>query len=289
MNIGFIGAGKVGTALGLYFKRYGLNVMGYYSRTAASALAAAGLTASDSFPDLRTLAGCCDVIFITTSDSALREIDGQAAVLTEAKAISADRCWIHVSGALPSDCLAGLKAAGCPVGSMHPLQSFGDPKESATKLDRTLFSVEGTERAVETIRCILRETGGNFSRISTQQKPLYHAGACVVSNYLVTLLDCGMKFFEAAGLERDTIYDAISPLLESTLANVREKGTVEALTGPIVRGDCNTLRVHLQALKRDLPTELQFYKAMAIKTVEMIAEQRISEEQEKSLIRIMEE
>ncbi len=70
----------------------------------------------------------------------------------------------------------------------------------------------------------------------------------MISNYMVTLLDSGIRCFEAAGVERERVFRAIRPLIDSTLFNVQEKGTVDALTGPIVRGDCNTLEAHLRAI-----------------------------------------
>lgn len=288
VNIGFVGAGKVGKALGLYFQRHGLELSGYCSRSAASAAAAAALTGTKAFPDLESLAGASEVIFITVPDLAIGEIDAAAAALIGAGAIPAGQCWIHVSGALPSDCLTGLKAAGAPVGSMHPLQSFGEPAESAERLGNTLFSIEGTEQAADIMRRVLDKTGARVSEMTAAQKPLYHAGACVVSNYLVTLLESGIRFFEAAGIDRENVFDAIRPLIDSTLSNIREKGTVDALTGPIARGDYNTLNIHLQALERQLPSETAFYRVMAEKTIEMIAGKRLTKQQEQNLLKTLE-
>jgi len=283
LKIGFIGAGKVGKALGLYFKRYGLEVGGYYSRTEASAFFAAGLVGCEGFFTIEALAKECDVIFLTVPDLALGGLDTSCTALVRESKISSDRYWVHVSGALSSDCLAELRKTGSPVGSMHPLQSFGDPDESEKHLDRILFSIEGTPEAERIILKILEETGGKVSRIQTEQKPLYHAGACIVSNFLVTLLESGFRCFESAGVDREKIFDAVKPLIDSTLGNIREKGTVNALTGPIARGDYNTLGIHLQALREALPSELAFYKEMAEKTIDMIAGKTITEEQEQNL------
>jgi len=289
LSIGFVGAGKVGKALGLYFKQHGLELSGYCSRTATSAREAAGLTGSGVFFDMGQLARCSDLLFLTAPDLALEELDAAAAALVREKSVPPALCWVHVSGALSSGCLKQLKALGCPVGSMHPLQSFGSPAESAGRLNESVFSIEGTDAAVDAVCRILEQTGAKISRISAEQKPLYHAGACVLSNYLVTLLYCGTGFLEAAGLEQEYIFRAVSPLIEATLANIREKGAVDALTGPIVRGDFNTLSVHLQALKEHLPSQLEFYTMMAEKTIQMVADKRITEEQKNNLIRVLEE
>ena len=195
MKIGFIGAGKVGKALGLYFKSHGLAISGYYSRTAASAQEAAALTDSRPFATLKALADASDVVFITVPDQAIEEIDRQAAAIIRAYPVKPEITWVHVSGAHPSDCLAELKRESCAVGSMHPLQSFGEPVSSAARLSQVWFTVEGTEKAVRTAQDILTQTGGHYSLIRAEHKALYHAGACVVSNFLVTLLESGMPVF----------------------------------------------------------------------------------------------
>lgn len=289
MRIGFIGAGKVGKALGLYFMDHGLPISGYCSRTLKSAREAAALTASRAFRTLETLAEQSDIVFITAPDQTLAAIDEEAAAMIRKDSGKTTIPWIHVSGAHPSDCLAALKKAGCPVGSMHPLQSFGEPVSSAARLPHTWVTIEGTEQAIGALKTILDQTGGNYSRIEAEQKPLYHAGACVVSNYLVTLLESGIRYFEAAAMDRDTIIKAIAPLIDATLSNIREKGTLEALTGPIVRGDLNTVRVHLQTLETRLPSELGLYKTLALKTAAMLEAGKLAPGQLEACKRMLEE
>lgn len=288
MKIGFIGAGKVGRALGLYFKSHALDISGYYSRTPESSKEAALLTGSHEHMTFKALAESSDVIFITVPDQALKDIDREAAAMIHEYSIKHEITWIHVSGAHPSDCLAEIKTAGCAVGSMHPLQSFGEPVSSAECLSRAWFTLEGTAKAVQTVKTLLDKAGGNYSLIKAENKPLYHAGACVVSNFLVTLLESGIQYFEAVGMERKHIFQAIEPLIEATLYNIRNKGTIDALTGPIVRGDVNTIGVHLQALGEQLPSELDFYKTMALKTAQMLEDKRLTHEQVKEFQRMLE-
>lgn len=281
MRIGFIGAGRVGKALGLWFCAHGLDVRGYYSRTAASAEAAAALCGAAAFQSLEALTAGCDVLFVTTPDGVIRQIDAAAAGLKGRAAES--RVWLHVSGALPSTELALLSKAGCAVGSMHPLQSFGDPTQSAARLNDSYFTIEGTQTARETMREILQHCGARFDEIETASKPLYHAGACVLSNYLVTLLDSGFTLLRAAGLSEDTLYDAAMPLIEGTLQNVRDRGAVDALTGPIARGDAETVGVHLAAMDGPLPAQAALYRSLGTATVEMIEGKKLSREKAEEL------
>jgi predicted short-subunit dehydrogenase-like oxidoreductase (DUF2520 family) len=286
LNIGFIGSGKVGKALGLYFIGHGLSVAGYYSKTFQSAQEAAQLTQTKAFDTIKALIDTCEILFITGPDHALEDIDRQIFETLTQKSDNSQKIWLHVSGAHASDCLVQIKASGYPVGSMHPLQSFGEPKASAKQLEKTFFNIEGTPKALETIQKIMKQTNGRYNIISTDQKPLYHAGACVISNYLVTLLDSGMKYLEAAGMDPKDLYQAVTPLITSTLENIWEKGTVKALTGPIVRGDIDTVLLHLKAVEKNLPAELDLYRSMALRTVAMI-EERITGEQADKIREIM--
>lgn len=283
MKIGFIGAGKVGKALGLYFKNHDLTLAGYYSRTSQSAQKAAQITGTNDFKTIDGLAKACDLLLITTTDHALEDIDRQvSASLLNNQSTGAHKIWLHVSGALASDCLSGIKAAGGSVGSMHPLLSFGDePAQNARRLEETWFSIEGMGEAMEAVKNILNKTGGVYNMIAAEKKALYHAGACVISNYLVTLLDCGMKLMQAAGMDEKTLFQAVQPLIDATLKNIEGEGAVNALTGPIVRADYNTLSVHLEAIAKELPDEERFYRSLALSTVQMIQNQRLNEKQAK--------
>lgn len=289
MKIGFVGAGKVGKALGLYFKRHGLELSGYCSRTKKSAQEAAALTGTRMFGELGDLVCCSDVVFITVPDQEITQVDQKAAGILKNDSTREDTLWIHASGAHSSACLSNLKKLGCGVGSMHPLQSFNEPLSSSERLEAICFTIEGTEKAVAALKRILHATGGKYSSIDAQDKPLYHAGACVISNFMVTLLESGIRFFESAGMEREHIVQAISPLIDATLSNVKERGTIDALTGPIVRGDCNTIDVHMQAIEKGLPCELDFYRSMALKTATMLENRRLTDEQVQEFKHILEE
>lgn len=278
MQIGFIGAGKVGMALGLYFQAHGFPVVGYCSRTETSAREASALTGTTFYDSLELLCAACDVLFVTTPDGAISDIDAKAAGLLCAGKPAGDKVWLHVSGALPSSAFARLSAAGCAVGSLHPLQSFGKPSVSANALEHTYFTVEGTSKAKDTMRVLLNACGARYSEIETSQKPLYHAGACVLSNYLVMLLDTGFHFLHAAGMPADGIFGVVSPLILGTLENVREKGTVDALTGPIARGDTGTVAVHMAAIESALPQYALLYRALGEATVDMIEEKKLGRE-----------
>ncbi|WP_338084967.1 Rossmann-like and DUF2520 domain-containing protein [Dehalobacterium formicoaceticum] len=289
LKIGFIGAGKAGKTLGLYFKNHGLHISGYYSKTIESARTGADLTGSRAYLNMDDLAAVSEILFITVPDQVLAEIDAHAALLIEQKSIDRGKIWFHVSGAHPANILAGIKRAGGSVGSMHPLQSLGDPVSGAQGLEEAWFSLEGTAEALEAGKTILEVTGGHYSLIDGERKPLYHAGASVISNFFVTLLASGMRYFAAVGMKEEDILQAIKPLVEGTWSNIQRQGTVSALTGPIVRGDLNTVHLHMERIQKELPTELDLYKALGLKTVEMIEGKRLTPEQSEKIKMILED
>lgn len=274
INIGFIGAGKVGTALGLYFQKHQLNIKGYYSKTALSAKKAALTTTSKQYTDLTALLTTCDVIFITTTDMALPVIAAKIAQMNSTATI-----FFHTSGAHSSDILSEIKKAGNAIGSIHPLQSFADINTSALLLEKTFFTIEGMPAAINTAKNILQQTGGKYCEITSAQKPLYHTGASILANYLITVISFGMDCLEQAGLNKSDLLSAIEPLLRGTIDNILDKGPTNALTGPIVRSDVNTVNLQLQAIKKNLPEKEFLFRSLSLATVDMIKNKRLDEHQ----------
>ncbi|MHB9099602.1 MAG: DUF2520 domain-containing protein, partial [Syntrophales bacterium] len=114
-----------------------------------------------------------------------------------------------------------------------------------------------------------RELGGIPIEIPAEFKPLYHAAACMVSNYLTTLINAAEEIYLSLGLSRDEAISAFLPLIEGTLKNVETKGSVQALTGPISRGDVGTIEEHIRLFRKKLPAYLPSYCIMGLLTVNL--------------------
>lgn len=275
MNIAFVGAGKVGTTLGLYFKNHGFKVLGYYSRTLESANYSAELTKTKVYTTMEELLKESNLIFITTNDDQIEVVDNELGSCDE---LNNRHMIVHTSGAHPSNIMKKVQLRCCQVASIHPLQSFADVQVALQNIEKTVFTIEGDNLVVETLKAIIRKTNNQFLEINSDQKALYHAGACVMSNYLVTLMDYGLELFQGCGLKKESIFDAMLPLIEGTLDNIKKVGTVNALTGPIVRGDESTISSHIKAGKEIMADEMELYKVLARKTLDMIDGKRIDNE-----------
>jgi len=158
---------------------------------------------------------------------------------------------LHLSGAISVDPLTPLHGAGYAVGSMHPLQTVADPWHGENRFDGVTFAVAGEPAAVRTARRLVDGMGGNPILIPTALRPLYHAAAVMASNYVVTLVAAASRALGEAGVPEEDRLAALLPLVQGTVDNLRHLGIPAALTGPISRGDADTVRLHLARLSGD--------------------------------------
>lgn len=267
MNISFIGAGKVGTSFGLYLKKKGIKIIGYQSKNLEDAKSSSLRTDALAYEDLNTLVSDSDIIFITTNDDNIKTVKDN--LIKEVNIQLRDKIIVHMSGSYSSKIIKELSQYGCYVYSMHPLQSFSDIDTSVTKLQETVFTIEGQEEKIHIIKNLLDKTGNKYFEIDTNNKELYHVSACIVSNYLVTLIDLGLDFLKQIGINEDDGLDALMPLIDGTIDNIKRFGTKDALTGPIARGDINTIESHLNSIEANAPNNLSLYKLMGLKTLDL--------------------
>lgn len=241
MNISFIGAGKVATAFGKYISDK-VQVMYYYDLLKDAARNSAEYVGCE-VADIDRLMNDSDVVFITTSDNAIESV----AELIAARDIHVEeKTFVHMSGALTSEELSALKTKGANICSMHPLQTFSNIDKAVEDLKTAYFSIEGDE----TIPLALVERMGNpYFTLTKDQKNKYHLSACIFSNYLCTLMNYGSRMLKDIGIDEKNGLKAMKPLVEATLSNIMLKGTKEALTGPIQRGDTKTIARHMNELE----------------------------------------
>jgi predicted short-subunit dehydrogenase-like oxidoreductase (DUF2520 family) len=177
-----------------------------------------------------------------------------------------------MSGALPAEILAPLKERGAAVGSLHPLQSFASVEQAAANLPGSFFAVQGDDRAIETALKIIEDLGGKPFMIESRDKALYHLGACVASNYLVALVHFAVYIYKAIGMSGEQAVGALMPLLRGTLANIEILVPVQALTGPVARGDLGTIERHLEAIRGLEPGLAEFYRTLGRYTTKVAVE-----------------
>ncbi|MFH2219146.1 MAG: Rossmann-like and DUF2520 domain-containing protein [Pseudomonadota bacterium] len=266
-SFAIVGCGKVGTALGVFLARAGYRAVGFTSRSLSSAKQAAKLVRSDRYSDVPwEVTRDADVVIITTPDGAIKETCDR---LSQHNGIADNTIVLHCSGALPSTVLSVAKKRGVFTGSMHPLQSFAAIDVDVNPFAGIIISVEGERQAVETAGELAADLGGTCVTIDTASKTLYHASAVTASNYLVTLLDLALRLIREAGIPEQDAFKALKPLIEGTLSNIEKVGVIQALTGPIVRGDVETVEKHIEEIELRVPELLALYKTLGSCTVDI--------------------
>jgi predicted short-subunit dehydrogenase-like oxidoreductase (DUF2520 family) len=245
MNIGFYGAGKVGTSLAIYFKQRGLAVSGFYSRNAAQATESATLAQTAAFSTIDAFVQQSDWIFITVSDTYIGDVAAQLAPHVT------HHLLFHCSGAAPSTILNVPHAY-----ALHPLYAF--PSKETPLHGEVLFTLEGGQDVAE-IQRQLEVLGNPIQVIDAAQKAKYHAACVIASNYVNGLVYASQQLFQSIGFSEEMAEHAYKHLFLQNAQNIFEHGAVQALTGPIERGDTTTIRKHLTALTAE---EQVLYKAL---------------------------
>lgn len=244
MTIGIIGAGKVGFTLGKYLTIKGITVTGYYSRNEEHAREAAEFTGTATFNSMRELVDANDTIFITTSDTAIGEV--WACI---AKDPLENKIICHFSGSLSCDVFSDYEQKGTQVCSVHPFFAFSNKYSTYQQFHKAVLTIEGTPKAVKTLRGLFENLGHLVTVIQGADKAKYHAAACLASNAMLGLLYQAVQMLLECGFSEEAAYQVIAPLALGNLENGLKNGAVEALTGPIERGDCQTVQKHLQVLE----------------------------------------
>ena len=277
--ISFIGAGKVGLALGLYFKQKGLKIGGYYSRTYKHAQVAANKTDTKAFDSIEELMEHSTMVWITASDDALSLLANQIAQLEIPQQIEA---FVHTSGVHSTKVLQPINDKGFHTYCAHPLMAFADAEKSVEQLNSTYFSIETpTEEQAESNNCLtslFEKTANNTLQIDSNKKELYHCAASVLSNYMVTLLNMAYELFAESGMSKSEIKRATAPLLASTLNNINiNENMSDALTGAIKRGDASTVAKHIEALESYMPNKKATYIELGKATMAMLQDYQLKD------------
>lgn len=281
-KVAVVGAGRVGTALGRLLHEAGYPIAGVVCRTRERAdEAVRRIGAGTPFTDPVAGSEGATIVLVTVPDE---EIGPTTARIAAGRTFDKGDLLVHTSGALPADVLRvqgrGAEYVQCRCLSMHPIQTVADREEGYRQLKGATFGLEGDPEAVERGIELVQALGGTPVRIKPGAKALYHAAACVGSNYLVTLIQISVSMYEQAGLSRAEGMRALLPLLQGTLGNVERLGVPEALTGPIERGDTDSVLRHLEALaklhaqdKMD-PSVSDLYRLLGRLTVNLVKEKR---------------
>lgn len=258
-RVAFVGAGNLATALAVSLRRAGYPLVAVISRSRGASLKKVLVLAREV--DARAYAGPpvtlqAEVVWFCVPDSEISSAARDFAEKVEWKG----KIALHSSGALTSDELAVLRGRGAAVASAHPLMTF--VRGSRPPLAGVPFAIEGDAAALRVARRVVKDLSGSAHVIRREDKAAYHAWATCTSPLLTALLATTEQVASAAGVNRKDARQRMTPILMQTLANYTAFGAADGFSGPIVRGDADTVRRHLRVLRAE-PAARDVYLALA--------------------------
>jgi predicted short-subunit dehydrogenase-like oxidoreductase (DUF2520 family) len=261
LKTGFIGAGKVGTALAVLLNRKGYTVAAVYDHTQSAAERLHSLVRSCQVMDSsQQLADIANLVFITTSDGAIEKVASQTK-WTKGQNV------VHCSGADSTAILKKAREDGAYAGVFHPLQTFAGVEQAIENIPGSTFAIEAEEPLLTTLKEMAQTLGGSSIQLKASDKVAYHAAAVFACNYLVTLVKISTDLWRTFSIPSDQAVKALLPLMRGTLHNIETIGLPQCLTGPIARGDIGTIRKHIDEVSDKTPSLLNSYKELGLQTI----------------------
>ena len=263
---GIVGAGAVGTALGVALTRGGWPVAAVASRDPGRRERFRSLVPGvRGFSEANALLDEVELIILAVPDDVV-------APLAAGLRLYSGQAIIHTSGLLGAEVLAPAMAAGTLAGSFHPLVAFADTERAVAALRGATIAVEGDDQLVALLADMAEAVGGTAVRLAPGAKPAYHAAAVLAAGGVIALLDAIVKLGAVAGLDEQASLAVYLPLIRETLSNAEALGVRNALTGPFTRGDSGTLDAHLDALQRHAPDVAELYRVLGRRELELARE-----------------
>ena len=252
-----VGPGRAGMSLAIAMAAAGHEVVAVVGRSrdsaerGASVVNASPLTVGDPIPE-------ADLLVIATRDEAIGPVAGQLAKHDLPVAAA-----VHISGLTGVAVLGPLERAGIAVGSFHPLQTLPTPEAGAARLAGAAIAVTANPPLREELHALARSLGSTPFDLEDAAKPLYHAAAAAAANFPLAAFAMAADLFERAGVQ----WEVARPLVEAVVANAFDLGPRAALTGPVARGDVDTVAAQLEAVASASPE----WKVAFARSIELLS------------------
>jgi len=260
-RVGVVGAGKVGAVLAAALREAGHDVVAVAGESDASRARIEALLPDVEILKPSAVARACDLLLLTVPDDMLENV---ARVLADSGALREGQFVVHTSGRHGLAVLAPVIAIGARGVALHPAMTFTGTAVDLPRLRGCVFGLTAEAEERDVAAQLVSDLGGRTMWVPESRRALYHAGLAHGANHLVTLVAEAMEMLAAAGADDPAA--TLRPLLTAALDNALDHGD-SALTGPIVRGDANTVAAHLEQVAAEAPTTLPTYLALARATL----------------------
>lgn len=260
MRISIIGTGNVGTALALELRKAGYTIHALADRSIKTVRRIGRLTGCPNvYGGIRQ--GCFDKADIVIY--AVKDEDIPQAVRESRRFnIPPGAILAHTSGAITSSVLSGTGIKKTNLASLHPIQTipFRDFGRSGF-LRNIYFGIEGGSAAIKALKKVIKKLKSDFIVIPGKAKPEYHLSCVLASNFILANFYLTELISKSTGISADKLFAAQEPLLRTTLENLKKRGAAGSITGPLARGDAETIKIHLDVMHRKYPEFVEYYRS----------------------------
>lgn len=265
-----LGAGRVGSALAYHFHKSKIKIIGIIEKneTRHSYLKKFFPETLINSSPTQEIISKSNLVFISVQDDHLSIVTEQ---LCDPSTNFKNKIIVHTSGAHSSKILSPLKKQNAQIASAHPIYAFSENDPDKISLKNVYFDLEGDASAVEILTSLFQKVGINTIKITAEQKLAIHTASVFYSNYFVGLAQVAQMVLQASQISPDNYWQPFVPLIQSTIHNLSSKTPEEALTGPIKRGDIQTIEKHLNFLNENLPEAKKIYLQMTQSIINAIS------------------
>lgn len=279
-SIGFIGSGRLGSALAVALHQQGVVIAYVASRNPVNAQQLSARLPGCHAVDAATAAQA-DLVFLTVTDDAIGPLAAQLPW-------RAGQAVVHCSGATEVSVLRPAADAGAAIGGFHPLQIFSDPQRAVELLAGSTVAIEGTPALEAQLRQLAATLGMHPLHLPAGARALYHGGASYAASFLLSMLNEAVSAWRAFGIDEAQALQALLPMAQGTLAAAASKGLSAAVAGPVSRGDAGVIARHLAAFTALGPEHAAFYRELTRRQLALVqASARLSEEQAERVRRVI--
>ena len=265
--VAVLGAGRLGSSLAIALDKAGYTVAAITSRQPTHReWLNSHITTGIVVENVQTAVNVANIVFITGPDAYIEKICSGVKWRSH-------QAVIHCAGAMSWAPLDTARVAGAQTGGFHPLQTF-PTIDSYERLQDVSFAIESASpELLGWLRILAEDLGGSAFQIESSQRAAYHASAVMACGLLSGLTGLSAEMWEPLGIERTEALRRLIPLLRATVDALDEKGLPHAITGPFVRGDIETITMHLEATANKSIGIRNAYAALALASLHIAKEQ----------------
>ncbi len=268
-----IGAGRVGTAIAHVMKNHGITVLNIISTKYSRAQALAAKTGAKAYANIPEHEPWPDWLALTVRDDVIADVVNllDARIKTQ----NQHTACFHCSGVHGSSLLSPLAEHGWTVFSFHPIQTFYSVEIRPEVVENIYVGIEGTEDGLQAAQRLARLFGWKPMVIPQDQKPLYHAACVFASNFITASFGAALDILATLGVPENTAREALLPLSQTSINALAHLPPHEAITGPLIRGDVDTVAKHIQVLSTNRVYQ-EMYREMCRTILEILQRHNLS-------------